>query len=252
MANGIDILIRQHFDELAESYPDLRLFEDGPNLWAIRGVLSFSATFNTVTIADSFSVLMEIPHDYPDYPPSVQETGGRIPSDFHQYVDRTLCLGAPVEVVRRFRAEPRLLPFVDTLVVQYLYGYAHLERYGELPFGELSHGSQGIREHYQDKLATQDVQVIMALLKILADGKYRGHLRCPCGSGEIMRKCHGATLLGLQQYHPKVRFLRDAETVLYSMETDELRIFDWKLLPSALSREFNEMARERARQEKCA
>lgn len=252
MSIGRETLIRQQFEELVQTFPGLALSEDRPGCWAIRGTLSFNATFQGVNIADAFSILMTLPGNYPDAPPKVQETGGRIPAAFHQYGDRTLCLGAPVEVYRRFKADPRLLTFVETLVVEYLYGYAHLEKHGALPFGELSHGCEGIREYYQDAFRTDDVQVVLALLKVLADGTYRGHHVCPCGSVKVLRKCHGPVLRGLMENQPAGRFLCDAENVLYSLAQSEMEGFNWDLLPKKTRREFDEMARERAKREKCA
>ncbi len=252
MSSGEEILIREQYQELAKIFPDLKLCEDAPGQWTIRGTLSFSATFEGEAIKDAFSILITIPGDYPDSPPAVQETGGRIPVGFHQYPNRTLCLGAPVEVYRRFKADPRLLSFVETLVVEYLYGYAHWEKHGTLPFGELSHGCKGIREYYQNIFNTSNVQIVLALLRVLADGSYRGHHRCPCGSRQILRKCHGPTLLALQENQPKERFIRDATNVLYSLDRSEMEHFNWDLLPKMLKRELDDMARERAAQEKCA
>jgi len=252
MNNSKEALIRQQFEELAHTYSGLALCEDAPGRWAIRGVLSFSATFQDVTIADAFSILIMLSHDYPDTSPTVQETGGRIPANFHQYRDRTLCLGAPVEVWRRFKASPRLVAFVGTLVVEYLYGYAHLEEHGTLPFDELSHGCQGIWEYYQDTFSTHDVQIALALLKLLADGTYRGHHACPCSGGKILRKCHGPILLGMLEHQPKERFIHDATNILYSLEKSKMEHFNWNLLPKALKRELDEMARARAKREKCA
>lgn len=250
MSNRQETLIRKQFEELANIYSGLVLCEDAPGRWTIRGVLSFSATFQDVTITDAFSILIKFPKDYPDSPPTVQETGGRIPADFHQYPDRTLCLGAPVEVWRRFKAEPRLVTFVETLVIEYLYGYAYFEKYGEMPFGELSHGAQGIREHYQELLSRR-CSIVLALLKVMADGTYHGHQACPCGSGKILRKCHGPSMLELLKQQPKERFFSDASNVLYSLKESEMKNFDWALLPKALKKELDQIARERARREKC-
>ena len=251
MNNGKETLIRLQFEELVQSFPGLKLCQDTPGRWVIRGTLYFSATFRGVTISDTFSILILLPNGYPEFPPVVQETGGRIPANFHQYGDRTLCLGAPVEVNRRFKADPRLLSFVGTLVVEYLYGYAYFEKTGTLPFGELSHGCQGIREYYQETFSTDDVRIALALIKVLSDGAYRGHHACPCNSGKILRKCHGAVLLELLKHQHKERFLLDATNIIYSLNDDELADFNWDLLPKQLKRELDAMARERAKREKC-
>lgn len=248
--NSKETLIRLQFEELVQSFPGLKLSQNTPGRWVIRGVLSFSATFKGKTISDSFSILILLPEDYPESPPVVQETGSRIPADFHQYSNRNLCLGAPAEVNRRFKADPRLIFFVETLVVEYLYSYAHFEKTGTLPFGELSHGCQGIREYYQEAFSTDDVQIALALLKVLSDGTYRGHHPCPCSSGEILRKCHGPILLDFLKHQPKERFLLDTTNILYSLNDNELEEFNWDLLPKQFKRELNAMARERAKREK--
>src|SRR5690606_4072799 len=128
----------------------------------------------------------------------------------------------------------------------------HWEQHGALPFGELAHGYKGIREYYQDAFNTDDVQVVLALLRVLADGAYRGHLRCPCGSKRALRKCHGASLLALQQNQSKERFIKDTRNVLNSLDESELRSFNWDLVPRDLKRELDDVARERAAREKCA
>ena len=238
---GKEALIKQQFNELVQNFPGLKLCQNTPGRWLIRGTLSFSATFRAVTIEDAFSILLILPNDYPDSPPAVQETGGRIPANFHQYDDRTLCLGAPVEIYRRFKADPRLVVFVETLVVEYLYGYAYFEKCGSMPFGELSHGCLGIREYYLKYFHTDNVWIVLALLKVMADSAYRGHHTCPCGSGEILRKCHGQVMLDLLKHQPKEQFLHDARNILYSLKKEELVDFNWELLPKQLKREFDEM-----------
>ena len=51
---------------------------------------------------------------------------------------------------------------------------------------------------------------------------------------------------------PNKQFLNDATNVLYSLRESEMKDFDFDLLPKALKRELDEMARERAKREKCA
>lgn len=246
-----DALINQQFEELIQTFPGLKLCQDATGLWVIRGKLSFFATFKAVTIADAFSILILLPDDYPDSPPSVQETGGRIPADFHQYRDRTLCLGAPVEVYRRFKTDPRLLAFVETLLVEYLYGYAHFEKYGSMPFGDLSHGCGGIREYYQEVFTTDDIQIVMALLKVMADGKYKGHHSCPCGSGKILRKCHGPVMLSLLKNQPNEQFLHDFMDIFDTIKKEDLKDLNLELFPKKLKLQFDKMKRESNKKKKC-
>ena len=234
-------LIKNQYEELHQKFQGLRLCEDSPGQYVIRGELFFNATYNEVTIEDRYSVLITFSEDYSDTPPDVYETGGRIPPDFHQYDNRSLCLGAPVEVDRRFKADPRLIKFVETLVTEYLYGYSHLEKYGKLPFGELSHGGSGILEYYQELFNTNHIEVILRLLKIMADGKYRGHHLCPCGSEIILRKCHGPKLLRLIDNQRKERFLFDFKNIIYSLEKREMKNLNWGLFPTQFKYELNQI-----------
>jgi hypothetical protein len=71
-----------------------------------------------------------------------------------------------------------------------------------MPFGDLSHGVLGIIEYYTDLFGTADNVVALSLLKILAEDNYRGHHKCPCGSGRMLRKCHGPILLELKSSMP--------------------------------------------------
>lgn len=229
-------MIRHQFAELHQRFSGVKLCEDLPGQWVIRGKLFFNATYNEITIEDEYSILISLPENYPDIPPDVQETGGRIPSDFHQYVNRNLCLGAPVEVERRFKADPRLVTFVKTLVVEYLYGYSYLEKYGKLPFGELAHGGPGIQKYYQDLFNTNNAKVVLKLLKIMADGSYKGHHLCPCESGKILRKCHGPILLELIKTNITDRFLNDSMSIMDSVFNKDPDAFNLYYFPKALKK----------------
>ena len=241
-------LIKQQYDELCKQFPGLRLYEDFPGQWVIRGLIAFSASYNNVEIEDEYSIHIILPEDYPALPPDVQETGGRIPADFHQYEDRTLCLGAPAEVTRRFREDPRLLTFIKTLVIEYLYGYSYYDKYGQMPFGELSHGGPGIREYYLELFNTNDVRIILALLKIMADGSYRGHHYCLCGSGKILRKCHGLIILGLLKTQRNDQFYNDAMYILNSLLTGELEALNGDCIPKQFKRHLEALRREDIKQ----
>ena len=246
-------LIKQQFEKLIQKFPNLRLCEDSPGQWVIRGKLSFSASFQNIPIEDTFSVMIVLPKDYPQSPPVVQETGGRIPADFHQNPDRTLCVGIPIEVRQRFKKEPTLLAFMERLLVPYLYSYSYYEKYGKLPFGEFAHGGKGIREYYQELFKTDDICIMLELLKIMANGSYRGHHLCPCNSGKILRKCHGPLMLELINGHTKEIFLKDFLYILNSLE-------DWEkdyilkekrfTIPKNLQKKLNKIMHKKYEQEK--
>ena len=236
MVNAKGTEIQEQFTELVSVYAGLALCQDLPGEWVVRGDLSFSATYRDKTVEDTFVILMKLPLDFPDSYPSVQETGGRIPTNFHQFPERTLCLGAPAEVQTRFARAPRLLSFVNDLVVPYLYSFRYWQDHGEMPFGELSHGGRGILEYYQDLFGVENHSAALGLLKILADNTYRGHLQCPCGSGQALRRCHGAQLRNLITVQSSESFLVEMMAILNSLGSEEIRRLSRKYLPNRLLR----------------
>ena len=86
-----------------------------------------------------------------------------------------------------------------------------------MPFGELSHGGIGILEYYQELFDLKDTRRVLTMLKILADDKYRGHDRCPCGSGKRLRSCHGGKLLEVQPLQSPSNFQRDFDHIVYTL-----------------------------------
>lgn len=216
-------LIKEHFAELSIEFPFLELRKNSTGFWVISGDLSFTASYKETTINDTFSILIEIPHDYPNSPPVVQETGGRIPPDFHQYNNRNLCLAAPVEILIRFKKDQRLLIFVKTLVIEYLYAYSYFEKYGVLPFGELSHGCKGILEYYENYFNTSDINIIVKFFILLINNNYRGHHICKCNSGKILRRCHGPSLLELLNSINKEQLLYDFTLILYNLSKSKIK-----------------------------
>ena len=169
----------------------------------LSGAVDFEASADGLeTITDSFDIELTIPHLFPDRLPWAKEVGGRIGTDYeHLNPDGTLCLGVPIEQRRVFFEQPTLLGFVNKLLIPYLYGYCFWSKHGHHPFGEATHGHEGILRYYIDTLDLQDSLAALAVICFLFEHGYRGHHPCPCGSGRIVRVCHGPTLCALHDHH---------------------------------------------------
>lgn len=202
-------ILFEQFIELQSKYPRLRLTQDEKGLFVIRGELDFAASFEDVCIEDSYSIEIILPNDFPNTPPRIIESNNRIPSGYHMFTDGTLCLGTPVAVKKTFFQTPTLIGFVANNVIPYFYGYSYKCKYGSLPFGELSHGSSGIREFYQEYFDVYDPEKLLGLLEILAKNNYRGHHNCPCLSGKKVRNCHGMCLLELLKWRSSAEFMAE-------------------------------------------
>lgn len=144
------IVVEQARDFQREQ-PDLEVVQDLAGQIRLRGKVGFCVHHEGVSYRDSYQVEIEISCDYPDMVPTVKETGGRIPSGYHRFPDTDdLCLGAPVEVVRIFSQDRTLCNFVNSLLIPYLFSYTYFVQHKKSPYGELSHGIEGIIEYYKE------------------------------------------------------------------------------------------------------
>ena len=70
---------------------------------------------------------------------------------------------------------------------------SHFEATGEWPFGERSHGKQGILESYADLLQLPCIEdLVAAYLNVLSRNHLKGHVTCLCGTGQ-----NSETVIGL-------------------------------------------------------
>ncbi len=202
-------LITSQFDELKSNYPKLELEKN--QSFSIVGFLEFAACIDgsDEIIEDGFEIQINIPHTYPESIPTVKEIGNRIPDKFHQFMNGHLCLGAPLGIKKIFLQNSTLLHFVNKSLIPYLYSYSYFEKFGEMPFGELSHGSEGILQFYQELFRLDNQEKALRLLEILAFDCYKGHEKCPCESNRRLRKCHGPQLLSIKNLQTVEEFRKE-------------------------------------------
>jgi len=200
----IEFLMRE-ITELKDKYNSLHLKLQEEKAFLI-GKLDFTATLEGETISDYYLIKIEFPQSYPDVPPITEEIGGRIPKniDHHVYPDKTLCLGPPIKVLLKFKKEPTLLNFIENLLIPILYWHSHRERYPEKPLPAYPHGDHGIKEYHNETnlkenyfslFESDDINVILLLMKMVIDGTYKSNPKCPCRRrGLKLKDCHGNNL----------------------------------------------------------
>jgi hypothetical protein len=184
--------------DLRTRYPSLHLFIEPDGTATVQG--TFPVRSPEGRVLDRYQVSIELPPDYPESLPIVREVGGRIPwkPEFHVNPEGVACVLLPDD---RWRCFPEGAPFV-----QFLDGPVHdfflsqsLVALGEdWPFGQWSHGADGVREYYQWLLGTDDPGTIVRFLRILSKLNLREHWDCPCGSGEKIRRCCRARIADLR------------------------------------------------------
>lgn len=128
--------------------------------------------------------------------PYVVDTGNRIARDYpHRYQDGRLCLETDITIRMHFCDGFSLDEWIKDYVEPYFFSYEFYQRFGEYPFGQRSHGIQGIIESYKDVLHGKDEVSTLSLMRSICKGSYRGHSPCPCGSSLRLRACHGPTIM---------------------------------------------------------
>ena len=142
---------------------------------------------------DSYEIRVDVPANFPWEEPIVFETGGRIPKLVDRHVfpkNGNCCLGVWEEWL--LTAPDRSFEtFLTGRLHDYFVSQSWFEAKGKWPYGERSHGEEGIIESYAELLGVgNDAGVIADHLRLLSKATAKGHVRCPCGSGLRLRDCH--------------------------------------------------------------
>lgn len=182
--------------ELIGKYPGLRLLPTVDKDLRIAGTLEFSAQApGRENITDHYEINMSVAQSFPQSVPIVREVGGRVPKGFHKMTDGELCLGSPTRLRLILSETSSLLSFVERCVIPYLYGYSLVEKGGALPFGELAHGTKGLREDLADLVGFREERILDQFIKLISMKKRQANKRsCPCGSGLRAGRCHNRKL----------------------------------------------------------
>lgn len=170
---------------------------------------------------DAYRLEIDFPADYPEELPVVREKGGRIPwtADRHVYTNGNACVLLPEDCWWSF---PPGRPFGEYLrgpLHNYFLGQSVFEQTGQWPFGEHHHGWFGAAEFYQDKFGTQDATVVVEGLKLIAEGKVRGHWPCPCGSSKTIRACHPG-IIEVAKKMPAAAAQKSLDSLMRSVRAD--------------------------------
>ena len=196
-----DRYIRWGLGPLLDKYPELRVAPSGGAGLTVAGELSFRAQGPVgEPIEDVYAVEIRVPHAFPLSPPTVYERGGRIPGTFHKLDGGALCLGAPAALRLGLGPHSTLTDFVERFVVPYLFGFSYFALHGVMPFGELAHGNDGIRQHFASVFAAPDAAAAEEFVRLASLKRRRANKEpCPCRSGLRLGRCH----------HLRVNALRD-------------------------------------------
>lgn len=187
---------------LSGPYATLRLDEE-PEALFVRGVFP---VLDGEDVLDTYQVEISFPDTYPEDPPAVRETASRISHTPERHNSSgTACLFVPLEWKLR-RPDLSFHTFIDEPMRAYFLGQSLVEAGQPWPYGERSHGFDGILEALQDLLSLSSKKQAVDALWYLNKDEIKGHWPCSCGSGQRLRACHG----------PRLRKLHTAQTKLWA------------------------------------
>ena len=236
MGKDVEPLLIEQVTDAQSRYPNLELLSYPSGECRVRGRIGFSIEHDSNMVEDTYNLDFKFPDDYPASPPFVFEREGKTAEDFgHFMAAGNLCLGAPVEVRRRFAEHKNLLRFIEEQVTPYLFAYSYKKQYGELPFGELAHGTDGLLQYYMEFFGTSGIEA-MKLLKCLADDFAPPLMACPCGEGRKLQDCHGPRLLALRPHLPPRQFETELRAMIRLARAAGVRLPERKVMPKRLWR----------------
>jgi hypothetical protein len=179
----------------------------------VSGALAFVAEApGKERISDEYQIELTVSSGFPVRLPCVRESGGRIPPSFHKLHDGSLCLGSPTRLRLILTESRSIARFVERCVVPYLYSYSYFEKHDSMPFGELKHGEEGIRQDLAALYGTNPENAIRDFVRLTAMRKRLANKhRCPCGSRRRLGRCHHRRVNALRSRlgRPWFRMLRN-------------------------------------------
>ena len=250
MDEGVEQLVIDQVNEAQSRYPNLELLRYSSGVLRVRGCVGFSIEHNSHMIEDYYNLELMILDDYPASPPFVFEPEGKIPKDFgHFMAAGNFCLGAPVEVRRRFAEHKSLLRFIEDQVIPYLFTYSYKRDHGKLPFSDLWHGPQGLLQYYTEFFGTSPVEA-MKLLKCLADDSVPPLMACPCGGGSKLRECHGPKLTELRPHLPPRQFETELRDMIKLLRAAKVPFPESKVMPKRMWKQRERQERKKSKRKR--
>jgi hypothetical protein len=205
--------------DLFEKYPNLHVFINQDEVVEIAG--SFPVLGACGEELDRYSVSIILPKSYPKDLPKVYEVGGRLPhnSNYHINNDGSACVLIPDDRWQCFPEGAPFLHYLDVPLRNFFLSQTYYEEKGIWPFGQWSHGKEGVFEYYRWLLGSVDNLTIHRFLHILKKNNLKKHYDCPCGSGHKIKKC---CLTKIRDLRSKI-FPQVASKALNSLDLDGLK-----------------------------
>lgn len=184
-----NIVFDQQIDDLIKEYPNFHVRTD-LGFTYLKGILDIPD--DEGGIAGSFSIEIHPSKDFPFVFPVLYEVGDEIPceADWHKYSDGSCCLTVPAKEKLLCKNGITLLWFVSDIVIPYFANQIYKKQTGYY-MQEYSHGSDGVREFYDELFHSRNLGVWMRCLEnAFGRAKSERNETCYCNSGKKYKRCH--------------------------------------------------------------
>lgn len=136
--------------KLLTEFPGLKIIKNCELKLIIEGKIEIAKLYGEIPIYDDYEIQIEILRNYPHKLPIVKEIGGKIKKYRHKFTNGSLCIGTEADIFVNLFPEYSLFRYVDEFVISYLFTYSYFIKFGVFPFGDRSHGFNGVLEFYQE------------------------------------------------------------------------------------------------------
>lgn len=189
MLNISDELFDQVTQAVNEHQPELEVCVSDESI-VIEGRF---VLFNQSEPFDYYGIRVLVSRDFPEQEPKVFETGGRIPktAEYHVFpISGRCCLGVWEEWLLTI-SEPSFSNFLTGTLNDYFLAQSCYKSTGVWPFGERSHGVEGIVESFADVLGVKNcIDIVVDLLKNLSNSTFEKDVLCRKEGGGSYDHCH--------------------------------------------------------------
>jgi len=170
----------------------------------IRGILRVNRIQGDVAIDEQFNIEIHLIKSTNSLAPKIYEVGERISQyakdlnipliDLHtNRNDSSLCLCIYEEEKEYLPNGFVLSDYIENLVEPFFYWIEYYKIYKKPPWGQYAHGFLGYLQLYNKNKI--DINELKKKAKEMdydfhSLTKLKGHHKCPCNSGKILRNCH--------------------------------------------------------------
>lgn len=222
-------LFREERAALASAAPLMGMIIAGPDycLNRVSSLKQESAVVHgtyEIAIPDSseqieYGICILLPDRYPRHLPILFCNDSRLPIgniDRHIMPDGTACLGIYADLMTRWSINPDIINFLNKFATPFLVWQVYYEAHQKPPsWGQRSHSAEGIIEYYAELLSIKKRKSIVDFMKLIArKNRPKGHERCPCGSGKLLRNCHRQLLYSTREKVAWKYVVKDLQAVL--------------------------------------